>query len=62
MKKWDILSVCEHPELIELAAKWQSSKWSVPLQAYLDSMEEGKTAEKSGSCPGVKRCFAGIQK
>ncbi len=41
----DIISVCEHPELIPLAARWQSSKWSVPLQAYLDSMEEGKSAK-----------------
>ncbi len=42
MENVRILSVCEQPELIEETAKWQSSKWSVPMQAYLDSMEEGK--------------------
>ena len=47
MKTWDIISVCDHPEWIPQAAAWQSSKWNIPLQAYLDSMEEGKTA-KSG--------------
>lgn len=44
MENREIIAVCEHPELIEAAAKWQSSKWKVPMQAYLDSMEEGKTA------------------
>ena len=40
-----IISVCEHPELFEAAAQWQSSKWKIPVQAYLDSMEEGRTTQ-----------------
>ena len=42
MEKREIISVCENPELFEATAQWQSSKWKVPKQAYLDSMEEGK--------------------
>lgn len=39
--KREIISICEHPELIAEAAQWFSSKWCIPMQAYLDSMEEG---------------------
>ena len=45
MKEWNIIAVCDHPELFEATADWQSSKWRVPKQAYLDSMEEGRTTE-----------------
>ncbi len=36
----NILSIREHPEMIPALAQWQSSKWGIPLQAYVDSMEE----------------------
>ena len=45
MEKRTLISVCDHPELFAEVAQWQSSKWKVPMQAYLDSMEEGRTAE-----------------
>lgn len=45
MEKRTIIPVCGHPELFEEVAAWQSSKWNVPKQAYLDSMEEGRTTE-----------------
>lgn len=33
-----ILSIRNHPELMEKAARWFSGKWGVPLDAYLESM------------------------
>ncbi len=40
-----IINVCEQPELFEKVAAWQSSKWGIPKQAYLDSMEEGRHSD-----------------
>lgn len=40
MEKYDILSIQEHPEFIEKAALWFSQKWSVPLEAYAESMRD----------------------
>ncbi len=41
----NIITVCEYPELFEEVAKWQSSKWHIPVQAYMDSMEEGRNSK-----------------
>ncbi len=41
----NIITVCEYPELFEEVAKWQSSKWNIPVQAYMDSMEEGRNSK-----------------
>lgn len=35
-----IVKLCERRDLKEKAAEWFSSKWSVPKDAYLDSIEE----------------------
>lgn len=35
-----IIDVRQRPNLIEAAANWFHEKWEVPLQAYMDSMEE----------------------
>ena len=40
--EYDIISLCGQPELFRAAADWFSTKWRVPKQAYLDSMEEGR--------------------
>lgn len=39
----------DHPEWKERAAIWFHSKWGVPEEAYLESMEEGIT--KKGAVP-----------
>lgn len=38
-----ITTIQEKPELIERAAKWFSSIWGVPLEAYLESMNDSLT-------------------
>jgi len=43
--KREIIHLCEQPQLFEQAAQWFHEKWKVPLQAYLDSMEEGRDAD-----------------
>lgn len=37
--QYRIFTLQEHPELEQAAAEWFHSKWDVPLEAYLDSME-----------------------
>lgn len=36
----EILKISENSELIETAAEWFHDKWGIPLEAYLDSMNE----------------------
>lgn len=43
--KREIIHLCEQAQLIEQAAQWFHEKWKVPLQAYLDSMEEGRASD-----------------
>lgn len=38
--KYQIIRLIDNPEMKEQMANWFSEKWSVPLQAYLDSMED----------------------
>lgn len=40
-----IVKLSEQPELKERAAEWFSSKWHVPLSAYLESIEESFTRD-----------------
>lgn len=37
---YEILRLTDRPELKETAARWFHEKWGVPLESYLDSMEE----------------------
>ena len=37
-KKYEIINLLEKQDLKEEAANWFSSKWSVPKEAYLESM------------------------
>ena len=39
MKKYDYVTLRERPELREKSAKWFSSKWGVPEEAYLECMD-----------------------
>ena len=38
--EYQIVRLMDKPEMKEQMANWFSEKWSVPLQAYLDSMED----------------------
>lgn len=43
---FEIVTLPERPEQTERAARWFHEKWGVPLEAYLESMEDclaGKT-------------------
>lgn len=43
----EIKKIAEEPELILDAANWYHEKWGIPLEAYLESMQEslhGKNA------------------
>lgn len=40
MKKYKIIKIQEHQELIPQAAEWFHQKWQIPKEAYADSMEE----------------------
>lgn len=41
----DIINLNDHPELTQRYAQWQHEKWGIPMEAYLDSLEEAKTSE-----------------
>ena len=42
---YQIVRLVDKPEMKEPMALWFSEKWSVPLQAYLDSMEDALSGE-----------------
>ena len=45
--KYEIINIIDRQDLKEEAANWFSSKWSVPKEAYLESMEECFKGENS---------------
>lgn len=40
MKQYDIVNLKIQDDLIEVAAKWFSEKWDVPVEAYLESIND----------------------
>lgn len=36
----EIINIKDHKELINKAAKWFSSKWNIPQEEYIKSMNE----------------------
>lgn len=40
MSEYTFIALRQRPELKEKAAQWFHEKWGVPMQAYLDCMEE----------------------
>ena len=38
--QYEILKIQKHPECRQEAAQWFHEKWGIPLEAYLDSMDE----------------------
>ncbi len=47
--EYRMIRLVDVPEIKEEAAQWFHVKWGIPLEAYLDSMEE--CLEKKGSIP-----------
>lgn len=45
--KYQIVRLIDKPEMKEQMALWFSEKWSVPLQAYLESMDEALSGNTS---------------
>lgn len=45
--KYDIIELSDRPDMKETAAEWFHKKWGIPLEAYMESMEESLT----GSTP-----------
>ena len=45
--EYQIVRLMDKPEMKEQMANWFREKWSVPLQAYLDSMEDCLSRTKS---------------
>ena len=45
--KYQIVRLIDKPEMKEQMALWFSEKWSVPLQAYLESMDEALSGKTS---------------
>lgn len=38
--EYTIVRLTDQPEIKEQAAQWFHEKWQIPLEAYLESMEE----------------------
>lgn len=44
---YNIVRLTDKPEIKEQAAQWFHEKWGIPLEAYMESMEECLTGRKS---------------
>lgn len=44
---YEIISLIENPEMKEQMATWFHEKWGIPKEAYIESMEECLTENKS---------------
>ncbi len=38
--KYDIIRLSDNPDIKDTAARWFNEKWGIPLEAYMESMEE----------------------
>lgn len=43
--EYKIIRLADRPEIKEQAAQWFHEKWKIPLEAYLESMEESLTGK-----------------
>lgn len=44
---YEIIRLIDKPEIKEQAAQWFHEKWNIPLEAYIESMDECLTRKKS---------------
>lgn len=56
MRKFDIADIRSHPELKAQAAAWFHSKWEVPEEEYLASMDECISGGTS-----VPQCYVALE-
>ena len=40
MNKYEFVKIVENPQLKNIAAQWFHEKWGIPIEAYLESMNE----------------------
>ncbi len=40
MNNYQIINICQHPELKDIAAEWFHNKWGIPLEAYQESIDD----------------------
>lgn len=57
--EYKIIRLADMPEMKEQAARWFHEKWGIPLNAYLESMEE--CLEKKGTVPQWYMAVEGLQ-
>lgn len=38
--EYNIIKLCNHPEMIEESSEWFHTKWSIPISAYVESMQQ----------------------
>lgn len=57
--EYKIIRLADKPEMKEKAARWFHEKWGIPLNAYLESMEE--CLEKKGTVPQWYMAVEGLQ-
>ena len=55
--EYRIVSINQHPELLDRAAQWFHEKWGNPLEAYRESMED--SLKNGGSVPAWYVALAG---
>ena len=63
MEKFTYITLRDNPTLKELAAKWFSSKWHVPSEAYLECMDsylDGKTEYGWYLCLNGNKIIGGL--
>lgn len=48
----NIIRLANHPELVEQAASWFSSKWSIEVEAYRDSIKTSISHKE-----GIPQCY-----
>ena len=42
---YTLINLCQQPQWIKKSAQWFHSKWGIPLEAYLESMNDALTAD-----------------
>lgn len=55
--EYEIVKLKDRPEMKEYAANWFHSKWGIPVEAYLDSMEASLPAD--AAVPAWYLCLHG---
>ena len=43
--EYQIVRLIDRPDMKEQAARWFHEKWGIPMEAYLDSMEQCLTGD-----------------